>query len=503
MVTQRRMLLLLPLLLLGVACSAQQRQVDRQPAVAGQFYPGNPEELRQSLDDFFANAVPRNDPADVVALIVPHAGYVYSGQVAASGFNQIDPHRKYDNIFVIGTSHHLAFEGASVYCSGDFVTPLGTVKVNRSLGEDLIRKDGVFSSRTDVHLPEHSLEVQLPFLQTRLKKPFQIVPILLGTSRPETCRKIAAALRPFFSEKNLFVISSDFSHYPPYDAAVRVDRATADAIVSKSPDVLMHTLQQNAESGTPGLETSLCGWSSVLTLLYLTSLEKDIEYHAIQYKNSGDALAGNKQSVVGYYAIVATRGDPPAPSSFGLTTEEKATLLALARGTVEACVSDLPIPTVKVAELSKALTTPCGAFVTLTKRGNLRGCIGRFNAQEPLWEVIQQMSIASATQDPRFEPVVSGELRDIEIEISVLSPMRKITSIDEIELGRHGIYIRKGARSGTFLPQVAEQTGWTKEEFLGHCAQDKAGIGWEGWKDADLYIYEALVFSEKGHTASP
>jgi len=342
----------------------------------------------------------------------------------------------------------------------------------------------------------------LPFLQTRLKKPFQIVPILLGTNRPETCRKIAAALRPFFSEKNLFVISSDFSHYPPYDAAVRVDRATADAIISQSPDVLMHTLERNAESGTPGLETSLCGWSSVLMLLYLTSTEKDIEYHTIQYKNSGDALAGNKQSVVGYYAIVATRGDPPAPSSFGLTTEEMAILLALARGTVEARVCDLPIPTVKAAELSKALTTPCGAFVTLTKRGKLRGCIGRFDAQEPLWEVIQQMSIASATQDPRFEPVVPGELRDIEIEISVLSPMRKITSIDEIQLGRHGIYIRKGTRSGTFLPQVAEQTGWTREEFLGHCAQEKAGIGWEGWKDADLYIYEALVFSEKGHPAS-
>jgi hypothetical protein len=151
--------------------------------------------------------------------------------------------------------------------------------------------------------------------------------------------------------------------------------------------------------------------------------------------------------------------------------------------------------------LTAALKTPCGAFVTLTKHDMLRGCIGRFDAPDPLFEVVRQMAIASATQDSRFDPVAPGELRDIEIEISVLSPMEKISSIDRIQLGKHGIYIRKGMRSGTFLPQVATETGWTREEFLGHCARDKAGIGWDGWKDADLYIYEALVFSEREFAA--
>jgi len=127
----------------------------------------------------------------------------------------------------------------------------------------------------------------------------------------------------------------------------------------------------------------------------------------------------------------------------------------------------------------------------------LRGCIGRFEPDEPLYRVVQEMAIAAATEDYRFPPVTPQELGELDIEISVLTPLRKISSIDEIQLGRHGIYIKKGGRAGTFLPQVATETGWSKEEFLGYCARDKAGLGWNGWKDADIYVYEALVFSEQ------
>jgi hypothetical protein len=147
--------------------------------------------------------------------------------------------------------------------------------------------------------------------------------------------------------------------------------------------------------------------------------------------------------------------------------------------------------------LSSTIKTHCGAFVTLKKYGNLRGCIGRFDASEPLYKVVQEMAVASSTQDYRFKPVEAGEVSELEMEISVLTPMRHINSVDEFQLGKHGIYIRKGNRSGTFLPQVAAETGWTREEFIGHCSQDKAGIGWNGWKDAELYIYEAIVFGEK------
>jgi MEMO1 family protein len=497
MITCKRVLFLLPLFLLVSACNAQHPPVDRQPAVAGQFYPGRAEDLKRTLHELFSQAVPRRDPAHVLALIVPHAGYVYSGGVAASGFNQIDADTPYENVFVIGPSHHRGFEGASVYCAGDFVTPLGTVKVNRDVGEELAKNHHVFTTRPEAHTSEHSVEVELPFLQTRLRRAFQIVPIVVGAQTPETCRKIAAALRPFFNDNNLFVVSSDFSHYPAYDAAVRVDSATAGAIVSNSPDILIQTLQLNEQSGIPELATSLCGWAAVLTLLYMTSPDNDIAYHIIQYKNSGDVQAGDKSRVVGYSAISVTRQAANPTTSFELNREDRAALLAIARRTVEEYVTTESIPPVDSGRLSGNVKTPCGAFVTLNKHGTLRGCIGRFDASDPLYQVVQQMTIASATQDQRFNPVTPGELGDIEIEISVLTPMKKITSIDEFHLGKHGIYMRKGMRSGTFLPQVAAETGWTREEFLGHCAQDKAGIGWEGWKDADLYVYEALVFSEK------
>jgi hypothetical protein len=149
---------------------------------------------------------------------------------------------------------------------------------------------------------------------------------------------------------------------------------------------------------------------------------------------------------------------------------------------------------------SATMITPCGAFVTLKEKGELRGCIGRFTSEEPLYQVIREMAVAAATQDTRFTPVTGSEIPGLEIEISVLSPMKKIHSIDEIILGKHGIYIKKGWASGTFLPQVATETGWTREEFLGHCSRDKAGIGWNGWKDADIFIYTAEVFAENEFT---
>jgi len=497
MVIRKHILFLVLLLLFVSACSSESRSEDRQPAVAGQFYPGRPDELKQMLDELFSRAITHKDLQNVLAIIVPHAGYVYSGEVAASGFNQIDPRKAYDNIFVLGPSHHVGFEGASVYCSGNFITPLGTVEVNRELGEELIRKNTMFTRRTDAHVQEHSVEVEIPFLQHHLKKHLRIVPIVLGANRPETCQKIGEALRPFLNEKNLFVISTDFSHYPRYNDAVTVDKATADAIASNSPDNLMKTMRRYEQSAIPNLETTLCGVSGVLTLLYMTSPSADVNYYPIQYKNSGDVPGADKEHVVGYHAIAVARQAKVDKASFGLDSKEKIALLGIARRTVEHYIATRSVPKVDPATLSDTLKTPCGAFVTLNKRGMLRGCIGRFDASEPLYRVVQEMAVAAATQDYRFRPVEENEIKDLEIEISVLTPMRKISSIDEFQLGKHGIYIRKGFRAGTFLPQVAQETAWTKEEFLGHCARDKAGIGWEGWKDADLYVYEALVFGER------
>jgi MEMO1 family protein len=243
----------------------------------------------------------------------------------------------------------------------------------------------------------------------------------------------------------------------------------------------------------------MCGWTSVVTLLNITGNNPDYRFAPILYMNSGDSKYADKSQVVGYWSIAVTQKEKKISSSpdFSISLADKKELLKIARTAIEKQIKENKKPDFNPSGYSKTLMTPSGAFVTLKENGELRGCIGRFTSEEPLYKVIREMAIASATQDTRFDPVAESEIVQLEIEISVLSPMKKINSIDEIVLGKHGIYIKKGWASGTFLPQVATETGWNKEEFLGHCARDKAGIGWNGWKDAEIYIYTAEVFSEK------
>ncbi|MBL7966035.1 MAG: AmmeMemoRadiSam system protein B [Prolixibacteraceae bacterium] len=475
---------------------AQDAPQNRKAYAAGRFYTDNPAALKTQLQQLFAKAELRREGASPLAIVVPHAGYVYSGEVAASGFNQIDPNHKFEHIFVIGSSHTTSFQGASVYCDGNYETPLGIVKVDTELAKKLIAENKILKSYVEPHLYEHSLEVQLPFLQVHLKNDFRIVPIILGPSTGDTPQKLAAALKPYLNEKNLFVISSDFSHYPSYANARTADQTTAEAIQTNKPAKLLAALEKNQEKNIPGLATSLCGWSSVLTLLYMTEKMPGISVDLVEYKNSGDSPEGDKDRVVGYYSIAFNQAESKT-GEFSLDESDKNFLLKLARNTINDYIKKGVTPEVETANLSATLKTPCGVFVTLNKDGKLRGCIGRFNPEQPLWKVVQTMAIAAATQDYRFDPVTSGEISQLEIEISVLTPLKRITSANEFILGKQGIYIKKGNQTGTFLPQVATQTGWSKDEFLGHCAQDKAGIGWNGWKSAELYTYEALVFKEE------
>jgi AmmeMemoRadiSam system protein A len=183
-------------------------------------------------------------------------------------------------------------------------------------------------------------------------------------------------------------------------------------------------------------------------------------------------------------------------TKFSLSGDDKKVLLKIARESIGYWLAHRGTMPIDNTTFSVSVKTACGAFVTLHKKDRLRGCIGRFTANEPLFKIVQEMAISAAFNDYRFEPVEQYEMKEIEIEISVLTPLKRIDSIDEFELGNHGIYIKKGFNSGTFLPQVAHDTGWSRDEFLGHCARDKAGIGWDGWKDAELYTYEALVFAE-------
>ncbi|NMC36689.1 MAG: AmmeMemoRadiSam system protein B [Bacteroidales bacterium] len=484
--------------------NSQSKTVDRQPVAAGRFYSSDRETLRRDLQKLFTECRKPEGVIHARAIISPHAGYVFSGRIAASAFSATPRDAGYKNIFLIGSSHVMAFEGASVYNTGDFVTPLGKISVNRQIADMLKKEYKVFDYPTSAHIQDHCLEVQVPMIQHYYTSAPSIVPIIIGTSSSSTIKKIAEALRQYFTEENLFVISSDFSHYPSYEDGKAVDKATAEALVSGDPSVFLSALRKNSTRNINGLATSMCGWTAGLMLLYLAEGQENLEFRRIDYCNSGDSPYGSKNEVVGYHAIVLDerkdknekRGNEG--EEFNFTEKEREILFDIARRSIMSMLYDARRYTPDVSKMTDALKKPYGAFVTLKIDGVLRGCIGRFVSDKPLYIVVGESAISSALEDPRFPALTKSEYEKTDIEITVLGPMRKISDISEIKLGRHGIYIKKDIRAGTMLPQVAREYGWSVEEFLGYTSRDKAGIGWDGWKNADIYIYEGMVLEEKG-----
>ena len=495
-------------------CKGQsQAPVVRPATQANRFYTGDARELSEEVDSLLsmhnAQCTMHNAPLgrrtlatsgtqectmhnNVAALIVPHAGYYFSGNVAASAYMTIDPKKQYKRIFLLGPSHHEWLDGASVNTEADYyATPLGNVKVDHEMAMKLTTTDSVFFYRPEAHDREHCLEVQLPFLQRFFTQEVPpIVPIVISTNDYDKLKRMAEMLKPYFTDENLFVISSDFSHYPSYEDACEVDARTGKAIETGDVEEFIATINANARSGKRNLATSACGEFAIITLMLM--LDSQYEVKHLMYQNSGDIDNHDHSRVVGYHSFAILRKDS---TSFTLSDADKKALKEIAFNSIRDSLDGKPIAkNSSLFTLHSSLKQRCGAFVSLHKHGRLRGCIGHFGEDYPLHEIVAEMARAAAFEDPRFMPVTRDELNDLDIEISVLTPMRHIKSLDEFELHRHGIYIKKGYRSGTFLPQVADEVNWTKEEFVGHCSQDKAGLGWDGWKDAELYVYEAIVF---------
>lgn len=482
---------------------SQNITTDRQPIAAGRFYPADKKTLTNDISKLFKTCKKLPERQEVRALISPHAGYVFSGEVAAAAYSAIPENKNYKNIFIIGSSHVMAFDGASVYNSGDYITPMGKVKVNREIARKLIKENKIFNFPETSHLQEHSLEVQIPFIQYYFKESPTIIPVIIGTNNKGTVKKVAEALRPWFNSENLFIISSDFSHYPPYNDAVETDNLTAQSIVSGDPDTFLNTLNKNSAKHIRGLATSMCGWTSGLVLLYLAEGDNQLEFKRIDYCNSGDSPYGGKDEVVGYHAIALINKSPDSTlkteeeKEFSFTAEETSRLFTIARNSIKYRLSENRRITIDETTLPAKLKEPFGVFVTLKINGALRGCIGRFITSDPLYKVVQESALSSAFDDPRFTPLTPDEFEKAEVEITVLGPLRKINDTSEIVLGKHGIYIKKESRSGTMLPQVATENGWSVEEFLGYTSREKAGLGWDGWRDAELFVYDGLVLDEK------
>jgi len=468
----------------------------REPAVAGQFYPFDKEELVRQADGFLDKAEIEKPGGAVLGLVVPHAGYEYSGQVAAWGFKQLKG-KDIDTVILIGNSHSAYFSGAAVYQEGYFKTPLGEVEIDAGLAGKIINEGKTIKADMAAHEKEHSLEVEIPFLQRMLKN-FRIVPILMGKGDLSDVEILARAISRNIVGKNiLLVASSDLSHYPIYEDANYADKKTAEAILSGDVNNLEKTLLVLERKNIANAQTFLCAKDAVEVLMLVMKESGAEDIRLLNYANSGDSSVERSQ-VVGYGAIAFYGGN----DNKDLTEAEQQKLLEIAKKTVESYVKTGQTPNLE--QTGDALNRKLGVFVTLKKGGELRGCIGNFaplSAEEngsflPLWQNVQQTAVAAAAQDPRFLPLTEDELTELDYEISVLSPLQKIDDWRQIQLGKHGVEIKNGSRSGLFLPQVAIETGWDLETFMGQLCSQKAGLDWDCWKekDTEIYTFTAQIF---------
>lgn len=488
-------------LLLASTCLAESPQDRvRESVIAGTWYPGDPETLNKTLRGYL-DAVPETEnktpfAEPPTALIVPHAGYRYSGQVAAHAYKRLQ-NASFDTVFIIAPSHRVRFPGVSVYDGAGYRTPLGVVPIDRETTAALMQSDDRIRFVPEAHAQEHSLEIQLPFLQTVLGD-FQLVPLVMGDQGLDACRWLAAKAAAAAKGKSaLIVASTDLSHYHFYEAAKKLDKVVLDRIAAFDPEGLNRRLASG--------ECEACGGGPMAAaMMAARHLGADVA-QVLHYANSGD-VTGDKSRVVGYMAAAFWNSGHKERSEKhsenqrlsekngpGLSEAEKTLLHKIARESIVARLKGQSLPKYDIP--SPALKETRGAFVTLKKNGRLRGCIGHIVGRLPIADTVREMAQAAAFEDPRFPPVTPSELDDLEIEISAMTPLKEIGSIDEIQVGPHGLYITNGRRSGLLLPQVAAEYGWDRQTFLEQTCR-KAGLPKDAWKASGtkIFTFSADVF---------
>lgn len=475
----------------------------RQSKWADSFYPADQGDLQAAIQRFLENVPAKEIQGEIAGFIVPHAGYIYSGQTAAHAYKKISG-RALDTVILIGPSHRIPFDGISIWREGPWQSPLGSVAVDLDLAKAIAGEDSRFQFGPGPHLEEHSLEVQIPFLQTALQN-FKIVPILFGNVSVETSRKLAQAIVKHQKGKRvLLVASSDMSHYHSAEKGGKIDARTLELIKKGDSAGLYSNLSHE--------QSELCGAGAVLALLEFVRLKEGLEIELLNYAHSGH-VSGDLSRVVGYSSFViyekTSRGtqedlDRKASASEAgeqnqpqFNPSQRQTLLKIARQSLEAHLFGRESPKFFIED--KSLLENKGLFVTLTKKGELRGCVGHIVSSDPLLRAVQDTAILAATRDARFKPVAPEELKDLDIEISILTSPEKVDSIEKIELGRHGVILQKGEASGVFLPKVAEKTGWDKETFLRELCTQKAGLKEDCWEDpsVEIYRFTSEDFSER------
>ncbi|MFH0887678.1 MAG: AmmeMemoRadiSam system protein B [Planctomycetota bacterium] len=474
----------------------------RKSVLAGSWYPENPEALKKSIEKYLNGVkLPNINSQEINAIIVPHAGHQYSGQCAAYGYSLIKG-KPFKRIIIIGPSHTVGFIGVSVSKATHYETPLGKVEVDSDACDTLLKNDKLFSYQSSADMNDHSLEIQLPFLQTVLSG-YKIVPLIAGEI--DDYQDTASAIKKIVDKQTLIIISSDFTHYGddfgfvPFtdnikDNLKKLDGGAIDLIINISPEGFYKYVKSTG--------ATICGYKPISLLLSIIDTKNifDAKGILLNYYTSGD-LTGDYSRCVSYAAIAFRKLNVSKPKEEqdkdNLSESEKKTLLSLARETLKLYLKSQKIPQPNEKDLPAKLTEKRGVFVTLKERGQLRGCIGRIFEPQPLYQGVIAEAVDSAVNDWRFSPVTADEEKAISIEISVMSPLKKVDGYKDIIVGKHGVYLVKGGRTAIFLPQVALEQGWTLEEMLNNLAE-KAGLPVDGWRNgAEFFVFTAQVFSEK------
>jgi hypothetical protein len=477
--------------------SAGDQPKVRQAAVAGSFYPSDPKVLSAMMDEMLAKVTAPQITDPILAVVAPHAGYQYSGPVAAYTYAQLKGH-KYTRVVVIAPTHHVAFDFTSIYEGDAYATPLGNVQVDKAFAQKLVKMSSTMKLSSQGHEPtsaggEHAVEVQLPWLQKVLGN-FEVVPIVMGDQSYESSRALGVALAKLIKSEGkqgetLVLASSDLSHFHTYDEAVKMDHKTLNAL--KAWDYF--SMSRNFQ---PRIWEACGGAPIVAAMIYAERMGAN-QARVLKYENSGD-VTGDHSSVVGYSADVFVKADggKAVETPFSLSDQEKSELLALARKSVEYVVQE-KYAYEPPANASATLNQERGAFTTLKKGGELRGCIGYTSAAKPLYITVRDTATLAAMRDPRFSPVTASELPSLEYEISVMSPLRRVTDIQQIKVGQHGLLMKNGDSEGLLLPQVPVEQKWDRQTFLEQtCA--KAGMRTNCWMDddTDIFSFTAVVFGE-------
>ncbi len=457
----------------------------RKPVYAGSFYPDRPAELNAMIEQLSSQVKPPKahlpPGTSLKALIMPHAGYIYSGLTAAYAARMLTEH-PFNKIILLGPDHHIGFRCGSISDVTAYITPLGAVPLHQDAAR--LRRDGsVFQTIPDSDRQEHSLEVILPFLQYYSKR-FELIPIVTGRDSNYIAR-YAEFLTPLLDQNTLVVASSDLSHYLSYAEAVARDRETIQMILQLEADKLLTR------------DNSACGKIPILTVIEMAR-RQGWQPVLLHYSNSGDT-AGSRSRVVGYAAI-AFYGGPPMQS---LSNHQGQALVRLARQTIMEKLGFTTADVVADAFTDSVFQTRRGTFVTLTIEGRLRGCIGNLDATHSILTGVKNNAVNAAFNDPRFSPLSAAELKDVDIEISILTEPQPLEYHGKRELMAKlrphvdGVILRKGSSSATFLPQVWEQLP-KPERFLSHLCQ-KAGLNADTWEKTQLEIltYQVQYFEEE------